>query len=335
MTVWRSGRWRQTSERSRTTATRLWLTVGILGLLVGFVGAERTTAGSTPNRVAGPAVPAANSQTYVDATGDNAGGSPDVTTVRVSNDDAGNVTFELVLQNRVDLADVDLVNVYLDTDRDASTGCPLIEGLFGADWSLGVRGKTEPELDGDPYVLHWTGCEPDPPDPDSFVETKGAFDVATSTLTLRVNKKGIGDPSGFRFAVVAQTAPIPEAKWDFAPNRFTWSYEIRVSPVLPPRDRTPPRVKALPSSGVTGGTAKLRYTVFDESRKAREEIRILRGGKSLAMTKTKLGPRNVAKIYARTWRVPEGVAGKLQFCVRAWDATGNRSSQSCSALTIR
>ena len=276
----------------------------------------------------------ANSQTFVDPTGDNLGGSPDITTVRVSNDNAGNLELQLLIPNRTDLADPDFIGVYLDTDQSVSTGCNL-GGGFGADWALAVLGRTAPVADRFPLHRIVPVCQLEPPGTTPQGSYAGTFDSTTSTLTLRLHKTDIGDPPSFRFQVLATINPIGPATADTAGDQAPWTYEILVPRAAPPRDRTRPRVKALASTGVHGGFAKLRYTVFDESQKTREEITVLRGPRLLATKRTKLGPRKVTSIYSQSWRVPAGVSGKLRFCVRAWDAAGNSSAKSCASLAIR
>jgi hypothetical protein len=155
---------------------------------------------------------------------------------------------------------------------------------------------------------------------------------------LRLHKADIGDPPGFRFEVLSTVDPISPETSDTGGELAPWIYEILVTPVPPtppPRDRTPPRVKALASTGVHGSTAKLRYTVFDESKRTREDITVLRGRRLVATKRTKLGSRKITSIYSQTWRVPANVSGKLRFCVRAWDAAGNASAKSCAPLAIR
>ena len=61
-----------------------------------------------------------NYQTYTDPAGDN-NGAPDVTTVHVSNDPAGNLTFEITLAGAPDLTGTE-VDANLDTDQNPSTG---------------------------------------------------------------------------------------------------------------------------------------------------------------------------------------------------------------------
>jgi hypothetical protein len=289
--------------------------------VAGFLGESGSSA---------PETVAANVQSYVDATGDNPGGSPDITTVRVSNDDLGNVEFRTVLPNRTDLVTTDFVSVYLDIDRSPATGCD-IGAQFGVDWVLNIRGRTAPEPDLY-WMSHFTGCQTDPAGSTPQGSYTPTFDSSTSTLIQRLHHSDVGSPVGFRFLVIAQVDPISASIWDLGGDITEWTYAVVIEP---PRDRTPPKVKALASTGAPGGVAKLRYTVFEESGKAREMIQVFRAGKVVATKRMRMGRRSATRIYATPWRVPRSTSGRLKFCVRAWDAAGNRSKQSCAALRIR
>jgi hypothetical protein len=102
------------------------------------------------------------------------------------------------------------------------------------------------------------------------------------------------------------------------------------------KDSTPPTVKALPSTGKKGKTARLAYTVFDASGKAREIVRVY-GPQfllfaSISTKTTKAKPKRKTSV---TWKVPADLTEtKLQFCVLAQDATGNQSKTSCAPLRI-
>jgi hypothetical protein len=102
------------------------------------------------------------------------------------------------------------------------------------------------------------------------------------------------------------------------------------------KDATPPTVKALPSNGAKGETAKLRFTIFDASGKSRAIVRVY-GPQFLLFTSisTKMGKAKPKQSLAVTWKVPADLSEtKLQFCVLAQDPTGNQSKTSCAALKI-
>ncbi|MBA2642501.1 MAG: hypothetical protein H0U82_06195, partial [Actinobacteria bacterium] len=228
-----------------------------------------------------------------------------------------------------DLTDSDFISLNLDTDQRDATGCNVGAGI-GVDWAMTFAGRTEPASDFFTLLRHerCDGGNPNLPQ-DSLV---ASFDRATSTLVLRIDRAQTGNTSAFRFFVTANVVPIGPDTVDFAGDRTPWIFQVVVPP---PGDRAAPRAKAIPSSGVHGNVAKLRYTVFDESGRTREEVTIYRGRRALAKMRTTLGTRNVTKIYVQTWRVPKNIVGMLKFCVRAWDGAGNRSARSCARLTIR
>src|SRR3954447_15164449 len=73
-----------------------------------------------------------NSTTYPDSTGEDPA-APDITSVVVSNDDAGLITFQINLSNPPALTpDLSLI-VFLDTDKNGSTGDT---GSLGADYAI-------------------------------------------------------------------------------------------------------------------------------------------------------------------------------------------------------
>lgn len=64
---------------------------------------------------------ASNSQTYTDSTGETPN-APDITTLTVSNDDAGNITFRVNVPNRPTLTPDMVMFIFLDTDSKRATG---------------------------------------------------------------------------------------------------------------------------------------------------------------------------------------------------------------------
>src|SRR5690348_3296371 len=80
---------------------------------------------------------AANGTSFSDAGGD-ASGSPDLTAVSVTNDDAGVVTVKLTVGNRSTLGSGEGVAIGLDTDQNPDTGSVF----YGAEWELDLEGST-------------------------------------------------------------------------------------------------------------------------------------------------------------------------------------------------
>jgi hypothetical protein len=268
---------------------------------------------------------AANIQTFVDPTGDNQPGSPDITTVQLSNDDNQHFELRVNLANRPDLLDGDYVNVYLDRDANTSTGCG--EGV-GVDYSLGVLGHTDPAPD---YFLLMR-CEGTVLDPRSAQGTfSGSYEPATQTVIFRFSCSDVSRPSSFRFVIVSQTGQAT-ATFDFAGNDTAWTYVV--NPACPPDVRAP-HVRALPGRGLPGKKAKLRYRVSDDSGETQEVITVYRGKRRLGRNTTNWGPADPKVVYFVKFPVPKHAPHLLRFCVRSKDRAGNRSKQACARLTIR
>ena len=66
---------------------------------------------------------ASNTVTYQDSTGEDPA-APDITTVVVSNDDTGMVTFKINIPNRPQLSRDILLDMIVDTDANSATGDP-------------------------------------------------------------------------------------------------------------------------------------------------------------------------------------------------------------------
>ena len=71
----------------------------------------------------GAARTTANSATFADSSGEDAN-APDITSIAVSNDDAGMITFKINISNRPALTPDMTVLLFLDTDQNATTGDP-------------------------------------------------------------------------------------------------------------------------------------------------------------------------------------------------------------------
>ena len=89
-----------------------------------------------------------NSTTFPDSSGEDAA-APDITSVVVSNDDAGMITFKINIANRPALTADMSVLLFLDTDQKPTTGD---HGQLGADYLI--------ELDpGSVGLFQWNGTD--------------------------------------------------------------------------------------------------------------------------------------------------------------------------------
>ena len=154
---------------------------------------------------------ASAAQTYTDPSGDS-GTAADITSVNVSNDAAGKITFVLSFANRTAPTPDDVFAIFLDTDKNASTGDTR---FGGADYAIFVD-------NGDRTVdmLRWTGTDYGDT-PDSTVRTSDG-------RTIEVNRSELGNAAGFNFLVFAINQAGDQI--DLAPNAPPpFAYDLTVA----------------------------------------------------------------------------------------------------------
>ena len=103
---------------------------------------------ASPRRSAASSHAAANSQTFDDSVGEDAD-APDITSIAVSNDDAGNITLLVNISNRPALTPDMLLLLFLDTDNNAATGDP---DSLGADYAIQLQA-------GAVGLFQWNGSD--------------------------------------------------------------------------------------------------------------------------------------------------------------------------------
>lgn len=136
------------------------------------------------------AVPAgaSNSQTFADSTGENPA-APDVTSIAVSNDDAGLITFQINVSNRPTLTPDMLFWVFLDTDGNPATGDTVANG---ADYLIQL-------IPGFVDLYKWNGSD--------FVSTPSestlVYSYASTGPTIKLNASELGGVKAFDFSVLA------------------------------------------------------------------------------------------------------------------------------------
>jgi hypothetical protein len=178
-------------------------------------------------------------QRFTDAAGDS-GGAPDITVVNVANDAAGNLTFTATT-NQPALAADGVLTLWLDTDRNSSTGGNGVEfSLFvgSAGWRLN----------------RWDGTQ--------FVQASASSansTYANGVMTFRINKADIGGVSSFVFYLLSvqfNAAGEIVARDDAPDGTAVYDYTLTVPPPPPPpappltlRLSAPVAVQARPAAG--------------------------------------------------------------------------------------
>lgn len=153
----------------------------------------------------------ANPATFTDATGD-AGTAADVSSVVVSNDANGQITFQVNFADP--LASTDTVDLYVDADNNASTGDP---NAAGAEYDLYA------DIGGNSWDLSvWNGS--------SWVDASSYATVhaghTTSRQTFSINASELGGTSAFNFWVDSNDGSGGQGHEDQAPDNSVWSYQL-------------------------------------------------------------------------------------------------------------
>jgi hypothetical protein len=139
---------------------------------------------------------ASNSTTFADSVGEDAN-APDITNVVVSNDDAGNITFQVNVSNRPALTSDMFFLIFIDSDQNQATG---ESDLLGSDYII--------ELDpGAVSLFQWNGTD--------YVaaasQTSLTYAYAATGPTIRVSAAELGKTTGFKFGVDAVSGAAIDA----------------------------------------------------------------------------------------------------------------------------
>ena len=150
-------------------------------------------------------------QSYSDPQGDQQGNAPDVTTITVSNDSSGDITWQIGVANQPTLTADSQVVVWVDSDRNPSTGAPNTLGSEHV-FLVGADGYS---------FLRWTGTE-------YVVAPFSTVDVEYDAgARIKVNRSELGNTTGFNFWVRGLQETSPEtADIDDAPNDGTFAYAL-------------------------------------------------------------------------------------------------------------
>jgi hypothetical protein len=179
--------------------------------------------------IAGVPASASNTVTFQDSTGENPA-APDITTIVVSNDDAGMINLQVNIPNRPQLTRDILVDVLVDTDSNPATGDP---DNLGADYAIEL-------FQGEVALFKWDGTAltrrvGDPPATSLIYSWVGG-------VTIKISATELGNTKKFRFGVIAlsgivfdDTTNEPDftnAVGDAAPAGFAgfYAYDVKIAP---------------------------------------------------------------------------------------------------------
>ncbi len=275
--------------------------------------------------------PAANSVTFQDSTGEDPAG-PDITTVEVSNDDTGMLTFGIAVPNRPTLGQDMLFEIWVDSDDNPATGDPE---LAGVDYVMQlVRGEIN--------LYKWDGTD--------FTRRFGDPSAVTLSfsyqngLKVRISASELGNTKKFKFFVFAIGGLVVDpvtgeidgtnAHADAAPGGGAglYPYEVMISPPT----LVAKSLKASPAKPKAGKPFTLRLVAARSDTGA-----AIQNGRVTCVAKagkTRLKAR-LARVVAGaatcTWNIPASAAGKTFRGSVAVSFEGLKASKAYASKIVR
>jgi hypothetical protein len=230
-----------------------------------IVATVTASAGAGAAAVSSASPDSHNPQVFVDPTGDS-GSGPDIATVTIRNTAAGSIRFDIAIANAGPLLpDDSLIALFIDADRDASTGYQSFE------YTIQTTGST-----GAPALGHWDGTRMVAVDAPSLAQIW----AGGGTMSFEISRTDLGGTGGF--LAWAATGSTTGDEWDdIAPDGdATYDYTLSTPRVASAKARFAP---ATPRAGrrfaVTGVTFKLQ--TGERLPAARFRCRATLGGRAL------------------------------------------------------
>ncbi len=291
---------------------RLSIRIGLVSAAAALVVVLPTAAGALPQGAGSASAAVANTQTYMDSTGENPA-SPDIGQIVVSNTDAGMLSFRFGIANRPQLGQDMVMLLWVDTDNNPATGSPGPEDPPGSDYVFElVRGEI--------FLYRWdgTGFTRRFGDPSSVTLT---YSYASGNLTVRISSSELGNTRRLRFYVllvggiaydpVTQEpfCPSPPCPSDDAPGGGAGLYPYQV--ILAKPSLVVRRLATTPRAPVAGKLFTMKVTAARSDTNA-----VIRNGRvtcvgraGSARLKAKVA-RVVGGAVTCTWLIPANAKGK-------------------------
>jgi hypothetical protein len=165
------------------------------GLLIAAVAAcvaIPAAASGAPSAAMTPMGVTANSQNYTDSSGENPA-APDITTLTVSNDDAGIISFRINVPNRPQLGQDMVIDLFVNTDNNPNTGSL---DFGGTDYVIEL-------IQGEAQLFKWDGTNftrrfGDPP----AISMSFSYQAG---VTFRISAAELGNTTRLGFFVIVES----------------------------------------------------------------------------------------------------------------------------------
>ncbi len=243
---------------------------------------------------------ASNSRSYSDSTGENPT-APDITSVVVSNDDTGALTFKVNVNNRPLLTPDMLLLLFIDTEK--GKGDP--ESL-GADWAIQLTS-------GIVSLFKWSGSD--------FLSAEAqsslSYSYPASGPIIRINAGDLGRPEAFDFGVIFGSgitenaqgeADFTNFRTDIAPDQGGgfYTYEVLTQFSLGVAGFSVGPTPAKAGSSFSAGLALIQSDTAGPVAGGAVTCKATIGGAAVPVKAKRL--RN--GVAACVWSLPKSAAGK-------------------------
>jgi hypothetical protein len=267
-----------------------------------FVLATAVAVVALPTVASGAiSTPAANTTTFTDSTGEEPG-SPDITTIVVSNDDAATITFRINTPSKAQYSQDVAVLMDIDSDANQATGDPE---SFGADFFLQL-------IRGEMILFKWDGSGY------QVSATQSSLSYSWSNgPTIRINASDLNNTrklafdvfavSGIAFDATTGAIDCANCKRDSAPVIGLYPYEVKVTkPTLVVKS-----LKPTPAKPVAGKPFTLRLVAArSDTGAAVQNGRVTCIGRLGSARLTASVQRVQGKAATCTWSIPANAKGK-------------------------
>ena len=276
----------------------------LLGLFAALAAVFASVTGAAPARVT------ANSVTFQDSRGEDPQG-PDITSVEVSNDNTGLITWKINVPNQAQLSGEKLIDIVIDADNNRTTGDP-------GDQFTTPGGEYAVELfQQQVNLFQWDG--------QNYSRSAAGPSQATLIFTdsptgpsISMNATELGNTKTFAFDVTVISGlrfddsgnlDFSQARADFAPDltHGRYTYEVKVAPLK----LVAKNFKTSPSRPRAGGAFTMSMTAVRNDTGA-----AIQGGTVKCAARAggaALGARThriANKVAICTWAIPASARGK-------------------------
>ena len=272
-----------------------------------------------------PAHALSNSQSFPDSVGENAN-APDITSVTVQNDDAGNITMNINVSNRPTFtSDMEFL-IFIDSDNNPATGDP---NSFGSDYAIDL-------VPGSVALFQWDTTSK------NFLfaqsQTSLVYAYTSAGPTIHISAADLGGTKVMDFGVEASSGITTDAQGnpnydtaqtDLAPDagHGFYTYDVKTKLILKQTAFTTAPATATAGKKFSASLAASESDTNGPVKLATITCKAVVAGKRLTSTHSFAGG-----VSTCSWTLPKkGVKGKLVYGSITITVQGTKLTKSFTA----